>query len=730
MVTFTIIHVKTEHIYLQKPWLNSNLAYSNLVAAHLKGNEIMMYKSRGAQVLHYLVRLFVICVVFLFSCDADHDIELPTVELAIQKFYQEFQIKKGSYLIKQGEQIKLSYIGIAENEVKGAVDSVLFNFTGPLFLNYLVHSGALSDTTRLSNYFESRNGDGITINNLLESKNDQGSETIFPHERNKIIRSIIEKVSPNSFDSFVKDDLKIDKATTTTGHLLTNLEKVSQYFDSNNITKRLSKSSNIKDLYPTWYTKNTKSFYGWRIFKFQGNTILWNAFHLQKGNLLLMKDINRDLFLAVFYDDEMSCHDRLDDLMEFPIVLDVIDALYNVKYRGDLNLNSSASEFAKQLKRELRSPYNFILLRKIASYAKFLNRAGNAKKAEDLYEVYRNNCPSCIDIQYLDRPLLAGIRYASDNMSGFQSFRLEKTTSIKFFGVAQSKKITGYESQLYQFDNVELFIDLYNNKKDLLSITDHHYMFRFNYRSSVISGNTISNHGVKFAFNDLSDSTYALEIKIPWQNLDAYKARKNNKIGINILVGDSDEEENRRDRVLSLFINNIDLWNRPRSYGTMVLTQSLESSQQFQSVTTKIPIEVDGVHEKLWDNTHFTPIQRFASGNSSHSKDTAYVKTLWDENFVYFYFRIKDVIKNRPGIKTSDTYWIENADTGEVVWKFTGLVQPSFPTFFANGTFTLSKGKYLLKFETDDAHSFEGWYGTPPVLDMYGLLLFKSLGRQ
>ena len=75
-----------------------------------------------------------------------------------------------------------------------------------------------------------------------------------------------------------------------------------------------------------------------------------------------------------------------------------------------------------------------------------------------------------------------------------------------------------------------------------------------------------------------------------------------------------------------------------------------------------------------------------------------------------------------------DYGWIEDAKTGRTVWEMT--YRSTEPAGGAaknrrfDGTITLPAGEYMLRYETDDSHSFGSWNANPPDdPDMCGITL-------
>ena len=77
-----------------------------------------------------------------------------------------------------------------------------------------------------------------------------------------------------------------------------------------------------------------------------------------------------------------------------------------------------------------------------------------------------------------------------------------------------------------------------------------------------------------------------------------------------------------------------------------------------------------------------------------------------------------------------DYGWIENAETGEVVWKMsyenTRWAGGARKNRMAEAELTLPPGKYKVVFQTDDSHCYGHWNARPPRRpDMYGITVIK-----
>jgi len=78
-----------------------------------------------------------------------------------------------------------------------------------------------------------------------------------------------------------------------------------------------------------------------------------------------------------------------------------------------------------------------------------------------------------------------------------------------------------------------------------------------------------------------------------------------------------------------------------------------------------------------------------------------------------------------------DYGWIENRDTGKVVWemsyRMTDRAGGAKKNRLFNDTIKLKKGAYKVYYETDDSHSFNDWNSSPPSdPESYGITLLKE----
>jgi hypothetical protein len=305
-----------------------------------------------------------------------------------------------------------------------------------------------------------------------------------------------------------------------------------------------------------------------------------------------------------------------------------------------------------------QSKWNFLLMNDLTAQAKTNERMGNFKKAEMLYRQYEKNFPEAIPVKYLKQSVLAEIGYVSNNFSAQKKFEVKKDTKIIMFGSGQSLHDPYVEYHLNTLDGIELYLDAFNKKTRISNIKDYQYLYRFNYKYDKISGNYLSIKNIEFACGDPQDSVYVLEVKIPWKTLGIKKPYVGKSLGLNIFIIDNDMDQRWRK---SLLYWSSQAWDCPSDWGTLVLTAkpSFERSKTAYCPKISLPIKIDGILDKNWDKERYCQINHLKEGTiSSKSDNSASFKTLWDEQFLYFLFRVVDNVKQPAGIVATDKGWI------------------------------------------------------------------------
>lgn len=83
--------------------------------------------------------------------------------------------------------------------------------------------------------------------------------------------------------------------------------------------------------------------------------------------------------------------------------------------------------------------------------------------------------------------------------------------------------------------------------------------------------------------------------------------------------------------------------------------------------------------------------------------------------------------KEKDSIVVADKCWIENVATKKIVWSPAVSSHLPVQTIRVERCDTvLSAGNYLMRYESDRKHSFESWLSLPPLIDDYGIRIYKK----
>jgi hypothetical protein len=494
--------------------------------------------------------------------------------------------------------------------------------------------------------------------------------------------------------------------------LFQDLLRVSDHFDEIHPEYAFSNKA-IYNVFPTWYTRGLSRFFGWRVLKFQGETVLWNQFAAGAATVLVIRFMDRGIFAAVSYatdDLPASMEPAGDDVLRSPMAVSLFEAVYKKDS-------------------EQGSPYHFIYLHDLLAHARWSAHAGMEARAAELYALQGRSMHDTLLVRYENKPVLAEIGYVSDNLRAVAPFTMQQAGWVQLFAGGQLAPPHDYEGESWQFDNVQLFINDHASDKDNSWLNTH--LFQFNYGSDSARGTQ-----AQFAIGDPADTSYLVEVGLRWNQLNPTRHVAGRKVLANILVGDCDLEEGQRKSVLSWAVGPTDNYADEKKYGRIVLadrpgtagaggTVGSAGSVQY-AIRTQHPPRIDGKAEDCWDKACWCPVRLPYIGSVSGPDNAARFKALYDDSCLYLLFAVTDNCKNRYGLVTADKCWIEDVTTGLPVWKMNGSVMDGYPDFSERKRIFLPAGRFLLKYASDRGNSYEHWYGKPPANGIYGAVLYSA----
>ncbi len=137
-------------------------------------------------------------------------------------------------------------------------------------------------------------------------------------------------------------------------------------------------------------------------------------------------------------------------------------------------------------------------------------------------------------------------------------------------------------TDVYNDDNVEIYLDFGNTKSTTYAANDHQFTFRWNDPTAAYE---INGHAVTGITKAISNTTsgYIMEISIPWATIDGNPVL-NAFHGFDIMVND-DDDGGARDRKLAWLASVDETWNDPSLMGTAIL-KGLNCSPPVATITS------------------------------------------------------------------------------------------------------------------------------------------------
>jgi Carbohydrate family 9 binding domain-like len=632
------------------------------------------------------------------------------LEASLDDCASEFQPRHFSYLIAQKGRI------ISEKEEDAVTDTDLFktvqdHFAAPLILDKLIADSLIcgqdsiapgwiaSDLIHLPMaYYDSRG----------EAENDMRTRVMRPFlERSKYL-------APYDLTTGFPGKLKLQVPVDLTT-LYRNCWQMYRYFDQ--VYPQYGfMGDRIYNVNPSWYTNGQVEFFGWRILRFQGQTLLWNYFVHNSYAILLVRSLEKET-LAIWGYTVGSIPSPMDlnrqDPLQSPLVITLLKNLY--------------------LNEETIDPsYDFIYLHDLTAHIDLYSRTGRAAEAEKLLQIQARRMQDSLLPAYERKPVLAEIAYVPDNFKTSVPFSLARKTTLQIFSGGQIHPPYDAEANPWESDNIQFFINDHAGEKN--NSFQNIRLFMFNYGSDKIRYQQNDHYLIhspqdgSYACFDPTDTSYRIEARIAWKAVSKAGHRPGRKILANVLLGDADVDELWRKSVLSWAVHPGESYADEKKYGKIVLAEKSRAGDDstVYAVRTSRPPVIDGKEEDLWQQATWSQIHLPYIGSVTPRDNAGRFKVLYDEDYLYLLFDITDNVKSVLGIVTLDKCWIEDAATGLPVWAMRGKFGPDYPGFSNRSRLTLPAGNYVLKYTSDKGHSYEHWYGKPPSNGIYGATIYPQ----
>jgi hypothetical protein len=322
------------------------------------------------------------------------------------------------------------------------------------------------------------------------------------------------------------------------------------------------------------------------------------------------------------------------------------------------------------------------------------------------------------------------------------SFVLQQDENIQVYAVGElNVDLAGVKPQyLFQSDDMEFYFDLDNNKSDAFINQAGNHMYNFSWLDGKVKSDTIAFNkqgAVYRGYYDDSLKNYVAEIAFPWNQFNKTSITAGENYGFELAIGDNDDDLKQKAK-LAWHSTTDALTTNTATYGNLKLVQdTMMTAHKDTMYSLRATPVIDGIPDRLWNDLPACSIKNIIAGSISGDDDlSAFVKTCWDDNNLYFLVRVHDPGKKRMkyerirSIQTFHDYgWIEDSK-GKKVWEMHVL-----DSKYAGGAFKnqqtdqvihLQAGKYTLKYQTDESHNWNNWDDAPPNTPFYGIVLYMA----
>ena len=235
---------------------------------------------------------------------------------------------------------------------------------------------------------------------------------------------------------------------------------------------------------------------------------------------------------------------------------------------------------------------------------------------------------------------------------------------------------------------------------------------------------------------DSINSLYIAEIRFPWDSLDGIFPKERREIGFDLAVGNSDDGFAQQAKIAWNSRSDSMYWD-VSGYGRLLLTGPADKPEHQGIIQSlyRTP-QMDGEVDDLWKEVPIYTADHTVMGWIRHKHYlSATIRSCWDKKALYFLVEVQDVTRRpvlRKRIRETQTFadygWIED-ETGKKMWEMSAL--DSRPAGGAvknqkiDTVIDLKKGKYILKYTSDESHTFNNWDDDPPATPFYGIILLK-----
>lgn len=645
---------------------------------------VIMYTQTTKEVMQKVTRKIFLLLFFmqLTACSTPH----PLIE-SVDTVFSEFGINEYNYFIIDSKGTT-QYNKYHEKIDFG--DKWADYLTLPIFITTEIKNDRINEDSLLASYISIRNiHDNLLIKDIIQISEKHSD--LFPQNSGDVLsysKNLTRNIFPEAYSQFCEKELNIStNQLWDTKNILSVTQSISSYFDKQNITGYLPAGKNIQELFPTWYIENIYQLAGWYTFRINKHAVLWNSMTDGKNAILCLKfiDLQHTIAFVLPYRKELFPFDTdgRPDLLLSPLALVILKNVLDPN-SNSINYNDSEQKLYSELEEKKKSPYLSLYIKELQANIRNTYKYKEQKEKQKLSKIYNTLFINSLPIEYLDKTPFSTINYVSDRTNASRHFILDKETLITAFSSTQRLEYKADKKKKSIGDQIEITLQLQN--KGEISTTK----YTIDYEATISS----KNKTWEYSITDTDRNHYIIDVVFPWRTLQPNSFNTGFHDKLNIMVTDRDLDEQNKTCTL--------LWD---------------------TIPNKLSCPATDDWRTVQKHFHLSPDKKEITPSNCSGWFVPYLT----KKGLNLHIEIIDNIKKNNSFVLADKCWIENEQTGEIVWT-PSIFTESLPQTIKveKDEFTLPEGRYAIYYESNGKHSFESWLSLPPTIDDYGIRLYKT----
>jgi hypothetical protein len=330
-----------------------------------------------------------------------------------------------------------------------------------------------------------------------------------------------------------------------------------------------------------------------------------------------------------------------------------------------------------------------------------------------------------------------------NNSTEGKVFELLKDTDIKIYGVGELIYNFADVAPKYYFkgDDIEMFFLYLNPATGKKEVRRFIFPFSDTYgtgggKEILTLGNGVHLSGIVID-KKIAHNKFYTEIKYPWKALGIKKITGQINLGLEVALGDCDDHFKQKGKIAWVSQAKDPLYEDVKTYGKLIIGK-VRNNHIAPLNFYSFP-RTNNIHSGESTSWTYLPaihINHTVMGETQNRYDlSASIRSCWDKDSLYFSIDILDqkMVKIKKGeIENERTFadygWIEN-EKGVKIWEMNALHSTYAGGAFKNNkvdtTLHLKAGKYVLKYITDESHSYNNWDSPPPTTSFYGIVIYN-----